>query len=231
MSGANSGKRWTVEDDAKIMSMSKNGKSISDIAKALERTPAAVRARIASNITSMVSNGASVENLCAVHHMPVEEIKRQQEAVARFEQELLSLSLNAGAASRNAEAASRSAGSAAIAAHNAALKASNALGSAESAVTRANLAAECAEVSTARANESAEAARAASGRADESAEAARAALTALNAELEKSAAVREMMLKTLEQKANNNVQCTCITSKISPHKKSRCALGKALGVV
>lgn len=77
---ANAGLKWDSEDDKYLLESSKNGVSISDIAKHLKRTEGSIKTRLVINILSSCnSDKTDLEELCTLYNITSKEVSTYEQ--------------------------------------------------------------------------------------------------------------------------------------------------------
>lgn len=77
---ANAGLKWDPEDDKYLLESSKNGVSISDIAKHLKRTEGSIKTRLVINILSNCnSDKTDLEELCTLYNISSKEVSTYEQ--------------------------------------------------------------------------------------------------------------------------------------------------------
>jgi hypothetical protein len=77
---ANAGLKWDPEDDKYLLESSKNGVSISDIAKQLKRTEGSIKTRLVINILSNCNTDKTdLEELCTLYNISSKEVSTYEQ--------------------------------------------------------------------------------------------------------------------------------------------------------
>ena len=77
---ANAGLKWEAEDDTYLLESSKNGVSITDIAKHLKRTDGSIKTRLVINILNICSeNKEDLEELCTLHNISSKDVSNYEQ--------------------------------------------------------------------------------------------------------------------------------------------------------
>lgn len=77
---ANAGLKWDQADDAYLLESSKNGVSISDIAKHLKRTEGSIKTRLVINILNNCSEDKKdLEELCTLYNISPKDVSTYEE--------------------------------------------------------------------------------------------------------------------------------------------------------
>ena len=77
---ANAGLKWEAEDDTYLLESSKNGVSITDIAKNLKRTDGSIKTRLVINILNNCSeNKEDLEELCTLHNISSKDVSNYEQ--------------------------------------------------------------------------------------------------------------------------------------------------------
>tara|TARA_B110000003_G_scaffold276208_1_gene321499 strand:- start:6253 stop:6699 length:447 start_codon:yes stop_codon:yes gene_type:complete len=77
---SNAGLKWEASDDAYLLESSKNGISITDIAKHLKRTDGSIKTRLVINILSNCNeNKTDLEELCTLHNISSREVANYEQ--------------------------------------------------------------------------------------------------------------------------------------------------------
>ena len=77
---SNAGLKWETADDTYLLDSSKNGISITDIAKHLKRTEGSIKTRLVINILNNCNeNKAELEELCTLHNISSREISNYEQ--------------------------------------------------------------------------------------------------------------------------------------------------------
>lgn len=77
---ANAGLKWDPEDDKYLLESSKNGVSISDIAKYLKRTEGSIKTRLVINILNNCNNNKTdLEELCTLYNISSKEVSTYEQ--------------------------------------------------------------------------------------------------------------------------------------------------------
>ena len=77
---ANAGLKWDPEDDKYLLESSKNGYSISDIAKQLKRTEGSIKTRLVINILNNCSEDKKdLEELCTLYNISSKEVSNYEQ--------------------------------------------------------------------------------------------------------------------------------------------------------
>lgn len=77
---ANAGLKWEPEDDKYLLESSKNGTSISDIAKNLKRTDGSIKTRLVINILNNCSEDKKdLEELCTLYNISSKEVSNYEQ--------------------------------------------------------------------------------------------------------------------------------------------------------
>lgn len=77
---ANAGLKWDPEDDKYLLESSKNGSSISDIAKHLKRTEGSIKTRLVINILNNCSEDKKdLEELCTLYNISSKEVSNYEQ--------------------------------------------------------------------------------------------------------------------------------------------------------
>ena len=77
---ANAGLKWDPEDDKYLLESSKNGSSISDIAKQLKRTEGSIKTRLVINILNNCSEDKKdLEELCTLYNISSKEVSNYEQ--------------------------------------------------------------------------------------------------------------------------------------------------------
>ena len=76
----NAGLKWDQADDAYLLESSKNGVSISDIAKHLKRTEGSIKTRLVINILNNCSEDKKdLEELCTLYNISPKDVSTYEE--------------------------------------------------------------------------------------------------------------------------------------------------------
>tara|TARA_B110000259_G_C14031761_1_gene407046 strand:+ start:1727 stop:2173 length:447 start_codon:yes stop_codon:yes gene_type:complete len=77
---SNAGLKWETTDDTYLLDSSKNGISITDIAKHLKRTEGSIKTRLVINILNNCNeNKAELEELCTLHNISSREVANYEQ--------------------------------------------------------------------------------------------------------------------------------------------------------
>lgn len=77
---ANAGLKWDPEDDKYLLESSKNGYSISDIAKQLKRTEGSIKTRLVINILNNCSEDKKdLDELCTLYNISSKEVSNYEQ--------------------------------------------------------------------------------------------------------------------------------------------------------
>lgn len=77
---ANAGLKWGPEDDKYLLDSSKNGVSISEIAKHLKRTEGSIKTRLVINILNCCNEDKNnVDELCTLYNISPKEIQTYEQ--------------------------------------------------------------------------------------------------------------------------------------------------------
>lgn len=77
---SNAGLKWESADDTYLLDSSKNGISITDIAKQLKRTEGSIKTRLVINILNNCNeNKADLEELCTLHNISSREVANYEQ--------------------------------------------------------------------------------------------------------------------------------------------------------
>lgn len=77
---SNAGLKWETTDDTFLLESSKNGISITDIAKHLKRTEGSIKTRLVINILNNCNeNKAELEELCTLHNISSREVANYEQ--------------------------------------------------------------------------------------------------------------------------------------------------------
>lgn len=77
---SNAGLKWEAADDAYLLESSKNGISVTDIAKYLKRTEGSIKTRLVINIlNSSNENKTDIEELCTLHNISSKEVTNYEQ--------------------------------------------------------------------------------------------------------------------------------------------------------
>ena len=77
---ANAGLKWDQADDAYLLESSKNGVSISDIAKHLKRTEGSIKTRLVINILNNCSEDKKdLDELCTLYNISPKDVSTYEE--------------------------------------------------------------------------------------------------------------------------------------------------------
>ena len=77
---ANAGLKWDPEDDKYLLDSSKNGVSISEIAKHLKRTEGSIKTRLVINILNCCNEDKNnVDELCTLYNISPKEIQTYEQ--------------------------------------------------------------------------------------------------------------------------------------------------------
>jgi|TARA_B110000093_G_C12932243_1_gene394114 hypothetical protein len=77
---SNAGLKWETTDDTYLLDSSKNGISITDIAKHLKRTEGSIKTRLVINILNNCNeNKAELEELCTLHNISSKEVANYEQ--------------------------------------------------------------------------------------------------------------------------------------------------------
>ena len=77
---SNAGLKWETTDDTYLLDSSKNGISITDIAKHLKRAEGSIKTRLVINILNNCNeNKAELEELCTLHNISSKEVANYEQ--------------------------------------------------------------------------------------------------------------------------------------------------------
>jgi len=77
---SNAGLKWETADDTYLVDSSKNGISITDIAKNLKRTEGSIKTRLVINILNICNeNKTDLEELCTLHNISSREVANYEQ--------------------------------------------------------------------------------------------------------------------------------------------------------
>tara|TARA_Y100000389_G_scaffold47178_1_gene42236 strand:- start:2975 stop:3421 length:447 start_codon:yes stop_codon:yes gene_type:complete len=77
---SNAGLKWESADDTYLLDSSKNGISITDIAKHLKRTEGSIKTRLVINILNNCNeNKTDLEELCTLHNISSREVANYEQ--------------------------------------------------------------------------------------------------------------------------------------------------------
>lgn len=77
---ANAGLKWDQEDDTYLLESSKNGVSISDIAKHLKRTEGSIKTRLVINIlNNCCEDKKDLDELCTLYNISPKDVSTYEE--------------------------------------------------------------------------------------------------------------------------------------------------------
>jgi hypothetical protein len=87
---SNAGLKWETTDDTYLLDSSKNGISITDIAKHLKRTEGSIKTRLVINILNNCNeNKAELEELCTLHNISSKEVANYEKKKTNYKKKIL----------------------------------------------------------------------------------------------------------------------------------------------
>ena len=87
---SNAGLKWETADDTYLVDSSKNGISITDIAKNLKRTEGSIKTRLVINILNICNeNKTDLEELCTLHNISSREVANYEQKKEQREKKRL----------------------------------------------------------------------------------------------------------------------------------------------
>ena len=87
---SNAGLKWEAADDTYLLESSKNGMSITDIAKHLKRTDGSIKTRLVINILNNCNeNKTDLEELCTLHNISSREVANYEQKKEQREKKKL----------------------------------------------------------------------------------------------------------------------------------------------